>query len=102
MGRKNLLHFIQKKGPFVHEPVDLLFAIAYFGLQNLEVMPDMKRCFFFFTGLVLSILCFVILESQNQPALDSQDDEMISDPVVSSASEFQAKNAPDLNLDKSL
>jgi hypothetical protein len=65
-------------------------------------MQDMKRCFFFFSGLVLSILCFVILEAQSQPTLDPQTDEMISDPVVSSASEYQTKEAPDLNLDKSL
>ncbi|WP_262501544.1 hypothetical protein [Robiginitalea myxolifaciens] len=42
------------------------------------------------------------MEAKHQPTLDPQADEIISDPVVSSASEYQTKEAPDLNLDKSL
>lgn len=71
-------------------------------MQNVEVMQAMKRCFLFFFGLVLSIMCFVILEAQTQSALDSGDDELLADPVVTSASEYDDQAAPDLIMNKSL
>ena len=102
MDVENGLRFIQKRAPSVHEPIDLHLAITYFGSQNLEVVQEMKRCFLFFFGLVLSIMCFVLLEAQTEPVLDTGADDLISDPVITSASAFKEPATPDLNLDKSL